>query len=172
MEADRGAVRSLRNQTSEHLAGRDGIATLHGGPERLVGGSLPPVIDRHHPDARDRSGERDASAGHGSHGLADPAGQVDAPVARAVLGFGEVECAVDAVLVLWPVERPGPRPVAAPRWCRRSRDDDEGQGDGAGKQHVHIPRRGRGGGQAAMVRLGRAVLKGRFVDFVDHGPVP
>ena len=112
-------------------------------------------------------------AGHGSHGLADPAGQVDAPMARAVLGVGEIECAGDAVLVLGIVERPGPRAVAAPGRCRGRREDEERQGDGAGKQHVLIPRRGtwrrdrhRSSG------WGDAALTGRLVDFVHRGPVP
>jgi hypothetical protein len=134
------------------------------------------VVDGDHADTRHRSGERDAPAGHRSHGLADPPGYVDAPMARAVLGVGEIECTGDAVLVLGLVlgiaERPGPRPVAALGRCRGRRKDDERQGDGAGEQHVHIPRRGRGDGQAMIIQLGRAGQIGRLVDFVHRCPVP
>jgi len=92
-------------QSAHDLPGPDRVTDVDRRDDRLVGGSLDAVLDHHDAAAGHHAGESDPTVGHGQHRLADPAGQVDAAMARPVRVLRRVE-GVDDVR-LW-VERPDP----------------------------------------------------------------
>jgi hypothetical protein len=129
-------VRSFDAQLPEHVADLHCVATIHLRVDRLVRGAFSSVIDRDDTDARDGSGERDASWCHRPDRLAEATRQVDATMTRAVLGIGRIEPARDAMIA----DRPGPRAISASRRRRTRHKGEERQGDDAGEQHAAIPR--------------------------------
>jgi hypothetical protein len=74
-----------RLQQSDHVAGPDDGARLHGGLHRLVRrAQAVVVVHRHHATAAHRSGEHHGAGARGENGLTGGAHEVDAPMAAPV----------------------------------------------------------------------------------------
>ena len=90
------AVGSRQLKGADPVAGGQSVADRHRCRHRLVRRAGRPVVDDHDASARERRGVGHRARQGGAHRLTGQAGEVDAPVARAIGGVGRVE-AVDYV---------------------------------------------------------------------------